>query len=108
MTLPKMYGSIIDGVADKLDGDECLLMKHGLYWYAFGKCAWEASKVDSMLLLCHSRDATEYVTHLDDEAWLCSFLAKMVRSGKSVALAEDSGDGRGYQLTQVVRPGGAE
>lgn len=108
MTLPKMYKSVIDGVADQLDGDECLLMKHGLYWYAFGKCAWEASKVDDMLLLYHSRDATEYVTHLDDGAWLCSFLAKMIRSGKSVALAEDKGDGRGYQLTRIVRPGGAE
>lgn len=108
MTLAEMYGSVIDGVADQLDGDECLLMKHGLYWYAFGKCALEASKVDDRLLLYHNRYATAYVTHRDDDAWLCSFLAKMVRSGKSVALAEDRGDGRGYQLIQIVRPGGAE
>lgn len=106
MTLAKLYGSVIDGVADQLNGDECLLMKHGLYWYAFGKCAWEASKVDNMLLLYHNRDATEYVTHRDDEAWLCSFLARMMRNGMSVALAKDNGDG--YKVTRVIRPGGEE
>ena len=108
MTLEEMYGSIIDGVADHLNGDECLLMKYSGQWFAFGKCAWDASKVDDMLFLFHDRDLVEYVTHRDDEAWLCSFLAKMVRSGRSVALAEDMGDGRGYRLTRIVRPGGAE
>lgn len=108
MTLPRIYKSVIDVVADQLNGDECLLMKHELYWYAFGKCALEASKVDDRLLLYHNRYATAYVVHRDDDAWLCSFLAKMVRSGKSVALAEDRGDGGGYRLTRIVRPGGAE
>lgn len=108
MTLAKLYGSVIDGVADQLNGDECLLIQYGLLWYAFGKCAWEASKADDRLFLFRDRDATEYVAFTDDEARLCSFLAKMVRNGKSAALAEDRGDGRGYQLTRIVRPGGAE
>lgn len=108
MTLAEMYGSVIDGVADQLDGDECLLMKYGGQWFAFGKCAWEASKVDDRLFLFRAKDATEFVVYRDDEAWRCSFLAKMVRSGKSVALAEDMGDGKGYRLTRIVRPGGAE
>jgi hypothetical protein len=106
MTPAKMYDSIIDGVADQLSGDECLLMKFREQWYAFGKCAYEASKVDSMLFLFRDRDLAEYVTHRDDEAWLCSFLAKMVRSGRSVALAEDRGDG--YKVTRVIRPGGVK
>lgn len=48
----------------------------------------------------------EYLIHRDDEAWLCSFLAKMVTKGRSVALAKDRGDG--YKVTRVIRPGGAE
>lgn len=106
MTLAKIYESVIDGVADQLSGDECLLMKFREQWYAFGKCAWEASKADDRLFLFRAKDASEFVTHRDDEAWLCSFLAKMVRNGRSVALAEDRGDG--YKVTRVIRPGGAE
>ena len=108
MTLAEMYGSVMDGVADRLDGDECLLMKYSGQWFAFGKCAWEASKVDDRLFLFRAKDTSEFVTHRDDEAWLCSFLAKMVRSGKSVALAEDGDDWEGYRLTRIIRPGGVE
>ena len=91
-----------------LDKGVCLLMLHYGHWYAFGKCAKDAIRSDPSIPLWRKSGAMEYLIHRDDEAWLCSFLAKMVRIGKSVALAEDRGDGRGYQLTRIVRPGGAE
>lgn len=86
----------------------CLLILHYGNWYAFGKCATDAVKSDPSIPLRRKSGAMEYLIHRDDEAWLCSFLAKMVRSGKSVALSEDRGDGKGYRLTRIIRPGGAE
>lgn len=97
-----------NAIGSTLKDGVCLLMLHYGHWYAFGKCATDAIKSDPSIPLWRKSGAMEYLIHRDDEAWLCSFLAKMVRIGKSVALAEDRGDGKGYRLTRIVRPGGAE
>lgn len=87
------------------DNSICLLLS-GSVWYALGDCAWQARYVDSSIIEWWLRDGTVAATMPNDDAKLCSFLAKMVRIGKSVALAEDMGDG--YKVTRVIRPGGEE
>lgn len=89
-----------------IDEGACLLMLYYGCWYAFGECATDAIKSDPSIPLWRKSGAMEYLIHRDDEAWLCSFLAKMVQNGKVVALAEDRGDG--CEVTRVIRPGGAE
>jgi hypothetical protein len=87
------------------DGIFLLILHYG-HWYAFGECATDAIKSDPSIPLWRKSGAMEDLIHRDDEAWLCSFLAKMARSGKVVALAKEDGDG--YKVTRVIRPGGAE
>lgn len=86
-----------------MDNSICLLLLSGSVWYALGDCAWQARYADSSIVEWWLRDGTVAATMPNDDAKLCSFLAKMVRIGKSVALAEDRGDG--YHITRVVSPG---
>lgn len=95
-----------DRLKTTLEDGICLLILYYGCWYAFGKCARDAVRSDPSIPLWRKSGAMEYLIHRDDDAWLCSFLANMVRIGKSVALAEDRGDG--YKVTRVIRPGGAE
>lgn len=89
-----------------MDNSICLLLLSGSVWYAFGDCAWQAYYADSSIAEWCMRDGTAVAVMPNTEAKLCSFLAKMVRIGKTVALAEDMGDG--YKVTRVMRPGGVE
>ena len=95
-----------DRLKATLDEGVCLLILHCGHWYAFGECAKDAIKSDLSIPLWRKSGAMEYLIHRDGEAWLCSFLARMMRNGMSVALAKDNGDG--YKVTKVIRPGGAE
>ena len=88
-------------------GEEaCLLALRDGKWWAFGESAWLAFYTDYSIESKLLASGERYAMHPDDEAWLCSFLAKMVRNGRVVELAEDKGDG--YKVTRMICPGGAE
>lgn len=95
-----------DRLKATLEDGVCLLILHYGHWYAFGKCAKDAIRSDPSIPLWRKSGAMEYMIHRDDEAWLCSFLARMIRNGKAVALAKDDGDG--YKVTRMICPGGVE
>lgn len=103
MNIRKQYAEIRRAL---MDNGICLLLLSGSAWYAFGDCAWQARYADSSIVERSMRDGTVVAAMPNNDARLCSFLAKMVRTGKSVALAEDRGDG--YKVTRVIRPGGEE
>ena len=83
-----------------------LLEKVGPTYGAFGEDALEASDILGLRVWTCWWEGVPAVNF--EESRIDTHLAKLVRAGKSVAIAELVGDGGRREVTRVITPGGEE